>query len=163
MKTSAQHPASASRARPCAACDGLTLIEVMLSAGLLAFGLIAAIVCIQISTRDLDVARTATAVAQVMQNELERLRMEDWDGISALPAQEVIDLGVTFAADSVLGGRVVVTREVADVADFADMKEIVIRANWTSAVDGRPYERTYRMRYTKNGLHDYYYSSSVEI
>lgn len=134
-----------------------------MAAGVLAFGLITSIICIQISARDLDLARTATAVSQVMQNEMERLRMEDWDGIVALPAEDRIDVGATFSDESVLDNRVIITREISDVPDFTNMKEIVIRANWTSSVDGRAHERTYRMRYTKNGLHDYYYSSSADI
>lgn len=134
-----------------------------MAAAVLAFGIIASIICIQIGVRDLDVARTSTAVSQAMQNEMERLRMEDWATISTLPAEETLDLAATFSADSQLNNRVVITREISDVAGFADMKEIVVRASWTSPVDGRPRERTYRMRYTKNGIHDYYYSSSVEV
>jgi prepilin-type N-terminal cleavage/methylation domain-containing protein len=140
--------------------QGYTLIEVMMAAVVLALGLVSALICIQIGVRDLDVARTGTAVSQALQNEMERLRLEDWTEISALPATESLNLGLTFSSISVLNRKVTFVREVKDVTGFADMKEIAVTARWTS-IDGRPHSRTYRMRYAKNGLYDYYYSSNL--
>lgn len=138
---------------------GFTLVEVVMASVVLAFGLVTSIICIQIGVRDMDVARTGTAVAQAMQNEMERLRLEDWEGISNLPAEQALDLAGTFSADSAIRDRVTVVRRVSDVPGFAQMKEVVLSARWTS-IDGRSHQRTFRMRYAKNGLHDYYYRST---
>jgi len=142
--------------------SGFTLIEVALAATVLAFGLTMSIICIQIGLRDLDVARTSTAVSQVLQNEMERLRLEDWDGIAAMPPSGPLDLDATFLANSAMKGKIEFTRTVADVTGFADMKEIVLTANWRS-IDGQVHSRSYRMRYGKGGLFDYYYKSNVDL
>ena len=139
---------------------GFTLIEVLMAGVVLAFGITTALVCIQIGMRDLDVARTGTAVSQALQNEMERLRLKDWASIAALPASETLDVDAGFSSASVLKGRVTIVRSVSDVTGFADMKEIAVTARWTS-IDGTARSRVYRMRYAKKGLYDYYYSSNV--
>lgn len=133
-----------------------------MAAAVLALALTTSIVCIQIGLRDLEMARTSTAVSQALQNEMERLRLEDWDGIVALPSSEALNLDATFSSNSVVNGKIEFTRTVADVPGFADMKEIVVSAEWTS-MDGQPHVRSYRMRYGKSGLFDYYYKSNVEL
>lgn len=146
--------------RPAGRTSGFTLIEVIMAGVVMAFAVTTALVCIQIGMRDLDVARTGTAVSQVLQNEMERLRLKDWSSIAALPASEALDVGTAFSSDSVLKGRVTIVRTVGDVTGFTDMKEIVVTARWTS-MDGTARSRVYRMRYAKKGLYDYYYSSNV--
>lgn len=138
-----------------------TLVEVVMAAAVLAFALTTSIICIQIGLRDLDVARTGTAVSQALQNEMERLRLKDWVSLSTMPTTAELDLGDTFSSDSVLEERITLTRKVSDVPGFSEMKEIVLTARWTS-MDGRAQVRVYRMRYAKNGLHDYYYTSNVD-
>ncbi len=132
-----------------------------MAAVVLAFAVSTSLICIQIGMRDLDVARTGTAVAQALQNEMERLRLKDWAAISALPASQTLDVSSTFSSDSMLNGKVSIVRDVGNVPGFSDMKEIVVTARWSS-IDGKPHTRAYRMRYAKNGLYDYYYSSNVE-
>lgn len=128
----------------------------------LALALTSSIVCIQVGLRDLDLARTSTAVSQALQNEMERLRLEDWEGIAALPASETLDLRTTFSSVSALNDKIEFIRTVADVPGFAEMKEITVTARWTS-FDGQPHTRAYRMRYAKSGLFDYYYKSNVDL
>lgn len=136
-----------------------TLLEVIIATGVLTLGLGTGIIGLQLGMRDLDTARTSTAVSQVMQNEAERLRMLNWTQISALPVSANVDLASTFSGDSALSGRMTLTRTVSDVTGFSNMKEIVLQANWTG-VDGKSHTRVYRMRYARGGLHDYYYSSA---
>lgn len=140
--------------------SGFTLVEVIMAGVVLAFAVTTALVCIQIGIRDLDVARTGTAVSQALQNEMERLRLKDWASIAALPESETLNVGTAFSSDSVLKGRVTIVRSVTDVSGFTDMKEIAVTASWTS-IDGTARSRVYRMRYAKKGLYDYYYSSNV--
>lgn len=136
-----------------------TLIEVMAATAVMALSLGAAIIGIQIGINHLDVARTSTAVAQALQAEAERVRMLNWAGLSALPAEAQIDLSGVIPSEAIASGRVRVSRTISDVAGFANMKEVRLRAVWTS-LDGASRERVFRLRYTKGGLHDYYYGST---
>lgn len=145
---------------PCRKASGFTLIEVIMAGVVMAFAMTTSLVCIQIGIRDLDVARTGTAVSQALQNEMERLRLQDWASIAALPESEALDVGATFSSDSILGGKVNIVRSVTDVTGFTEMREITVTARWTS-IDGTARSRVYRMRYAKKGLYDYYYSSNV--
>lgn len=136
-----------------------TLIEVMAAVAVMALSLGASIIAIQMGMRNLELARVSTAASQVLQNEAERLRLLNWAAITALPATEDLTVPTAFDHESLFKGRVDFTRSVTDVTGFSNMKEIVLRASWT-AINGQAHERVFRMRYSKGGLHDYYYGSS---
>jgi prepilin-type N-terminal cleavage/methylation domain-containing protein len=156
------HPLSKPGARPGRTGDsasrlfkrGFSLLEVIMATAVLTLGLGTAIIGLQVGMRDLDLARTSTAVSQALQNEAERLRMMRWTDIEALPASETIDQTAAFSAEDILKGRLTMT------SGLANMKEIVLQAVW-KGVDGKSHTRVYRMRYGKGGLHDYYYSSGA--
>ncbi len=138
---------------------GFTLIEVIAATAVMALALGASVVGIQIGSNNLDAARTSTAVAQALQSEAERVRMLNWEALTALPAEARVDLTGAVPSDAIASGRVAVTRTISDVTGFANMKEIRLRAAWTS-LNGQARERVFRLRYAKGGLHDYYYSAS---
>jgi prepilin-type N-terminal cleavage/methylation domain-containing protein len=162
------HPLSKPGARPGRTGDsasrlfkrGFSLLEVIMATAVLTLGLGTAIIGLQVGMRDLDLARTSTAVSQALQNEAERLRMMRWTDIEALPASETIDQTAAFSAEAILKGRLTMTRTISDVSGLANMKEIVLQAVW-KGMDGKSHTRVYRLRYGKGGLHDYYYSSGA--
>lgn len=140
--------------------DGaFSLIEVMAAVAVMALVLGTAIIAMQIGMRQLSLARTTTAAAQVMQGEAERLRLLNWAALDALPESAELTVPAAFAGEALLNGRVRFTRTISDVDAFANMKEIVLRATWDGG-RGREHERVFRLRYTKGGLHDYYYGST---
>lgn len=131
--------------------------------GVLAFAITTSVTAISVSVRELDGARMASAAAQIMQNEVERLRLLSWSGIEALPASETLALGAEITDGTAVRDRMTLIRTVADVAGTgspARMKQITLTVRWT-AVNGTTHERTFRMLYGKNGLYDYYYSSAL--
>lgn len=136
----------------------MTLVEIVLSTFVLAFVITASIVCLITASRELELARSSAIATQAMQSEAERLRLMNWDSISALPASEAVDLTAAITSDSLLFGRLSINRAVADVSGFENMKEIRLTATWTSS-DKRTHTRRLMMRYSKGGLHDYYYGS----
>jgi prepilin-type N-terminal cleavage/methylation domain-containing protein len=161
---SAERGATTELRRKRRSARGFTLVEVLVAAALMGFGLAGAAICLQVGLRNLDVARNTTLVTQVLQDEAERLRLENWTAISALPAQAAIldpapaHLAGTRFAEMAQAGRISVTRSVENVPGFADMKEIVLRAVWTDL--GGSHERIIRLRYAKGGVNDYYYGTS---
>lgn len=133
-----------------------------MAGAVLAFAICTSILVIQASLREAGLARNVTAVAQAMQNEMDRLRLLNWSELSALPASGTVDLGATYTAATTVPG-LTITRAVADVAGYgspATLKEITLTARWTSTVDGMVRTRRFVLRYGKNGLYDYYYNGS---
>lgn len=142
-----------------AALRAFTLVEVMAATAVMALAIGSSIIGIQAGINNLDSARTSTAVAQVLQAEAERLRILNWESLTALPSEATLNLASAMPTDAITKGKVVVTRTISDVTGFTNMKEIRLRAAWTS-LNGQSRERVFRLRYAKGGLYDYYYSAS---
>lgn len=137
--------------------EALTLVEVMAATMVMALAIGSSIVGIQAGMNHLDVARTSTSMAQLLQQEAERLRLLNWAGIESLPSSETWT--PKEGVPDTRRGKVKITRDVSSVAGYPDMKEIRLRATW-EALNGRPCERVLWLRYAKGGLHDYYYNST---
>ena len=134
---------------------GFTLIEVMLAAVVLVLGITTSITTLQSGFQAIDTARHYTHASQVMQSELERLRLKSWAQLQAL--QDAND--TTVAAPEVTGfdsGAFSCTRRISDLK--TDMKEITLVATWRG-YDGRTHTTRLITRYGKTGLYDYFYTS----
>ena len=144
-------PAARSGAR-----RAFSILEVMSATAVMAMGLAAAIYGIQIGLRNLDVARTSTAIGQVMQSEAERIRLLNWDALSALPNNATtLTLADALNNRALKNGNVVVTRTISNVSGYANMKEVRLVATWRS-IEGAQRTRIIQFRYTKGGVYDYY-------
>ncbi|WP_225919387.1 type IV pilus modification PilV family protein [Actomonas aquatica] len=137
---------------------GFTLLEVLMAASVLSMALSSAIIVIQNGFRNLDTARLGTTASQMIQSEMERIRLLNWESVEALPASEEIDPASFFTTSTIETDRITVIRSVSDVPSFGgEMKEIIVTATWTT-INGHPATRLFRMRYARNGLFDYYYN-----
>lgn len=124
----------------------------------MAFGISSTIIAMQAGFKMIDVARGTTLASQVAQSEMERIRMLSWADIDALPAEQTVDLTSVFTTDPTLAAKFTMVRYARDVAGKEDsQREIALRVSWRS-YDGRGHQRTFRTRYSKNGLYDYYYT-----
>lgn len=131
--------------RPIAA---YTLVEVMVASVVVLFGIVTAIAVLQRGFRSLDYARSLTSASQLMQAELEQLRLKNWAQI-----QELQDAGdATLSWPGTDASRFRCVRAIRTLK--GDMKEITLTATWRGS-DGR--EQTARLvtRYGKNGLNDF--------
>ena len=133
---------------------GFTLVEVMLASVVLVLGITTAIVTLQRGLQALDTARHMTHASQVMQSEMERLRLKSWAQIQAL--QDAKDTAVTVTAAAGLSTTFRCTRDIRDLK--TDMKEITLESVW-NGYDGRPHTVRYVTRYGKTGLYDYFYTA----
>ena len=166
---------------------GFTLVEVMVSTFVLIFGICSAIIVLQSGFKAMDNSRNTTLASQIMQSEMERIRLLPWDtssplldsggqpvvvnGVAVLkPAivrlsddPEQIDLLTIFPAGETtdkLISRFTVTRTAADLAgQVGEVKLITIQVTWTG-LDGISHTRTSSTQYAKNGLYDYYYTKA---
>jgi hypothetical protein len=133
-------------------------MEVTMATMVMAFGLSTALFTMMRGFKTLDVARNITLSSQVLQSEMERLRLMDWTDINALSGTSSVDLSTVFTDDADLAARFTLTRTVSDVTGkVGQMKEILLQCSWTG-MDGRSLTRSFRTYYAKNGLYDYYYT-----
>ena len=129
---------------------GFTLVEVMVASLVLVFGIVSALSALQSGVQALDRARGLSGATQVLQGEMERLRLYNWSQLEALASGGT---AVEFTPDSAAGGsRYRCTRTIS--APKADMKEILLTAEWRGA-DGRTQSARLVTRYARNGLNDY--------
>jgi Tfp pilus assembly protein PilV len=137
---------------------GFTIIEVAMATFVLGFGIATAIVAMQSGFRHLDLARGTTLASQIMQSEMERLRMMSWTTVSALPATATFDGGTFFSSSSDIVGKYTVTRtSIAEVTRPTEVMNLSVSVRWQT-YDGRSHSRSLTGVYAKNGLYDYYYT-----
>jgi Tfp pilus assembly protein PilV len=132
---------------------GFTIVEVMVAATVLIFGIVTAITTGQRGLQALDTARNLTAASQTMQSEMERIRLLSWSQLQTL--QQSGDTTVTpegGTGDS----RFTCARDITDIK--TDMKQITLTAVW-HGYDGREHTARLITRYGKSGLNDYFYTT----
>jgi Tfp pilus assembly protein PilV len=159
--SSGRHPVSRRRQDA-----GFTIIEVAMASMVMAMGIATSIIAMQSGFRQVEVARGTTLASQIIQSEMERLRMMPWnntsttavDSICELPASENVDLSTMYSSSTAIASHFTVTRTVAaDSTRPSDVKNIDISVAWTT-YDGIRHTRSFRSIYVKNGLYDYYYT-----
>ncbi len=132
----------------------------------MAMGIATSIIAMQSGFKQIEVARGNTLASQIIQSEMERLRLMPWnntstiaiDSICELPQSEAVDLASMFSSSSALAAHFTVTRTVVnDSTRPADVKNITITVQWTT-YDGIRHTRSFPSIYVKNGLYDYYYT-----
>lgn len=136
-----------------------------MAAFVMAFGIATSIIAMQMGFKTVDVARGTTLASQILQSEMERLRMMAWsnstaaiDSISELPASETFDGATYFSTNPEVANRYSITRTMRpDASRPDDVAYITISVTWTS-FDGRSHTRSFQSMYAKNGLYDYYYT-----
>jgi hypothetical protein len=110
----------------------------------------------------LDTARNLTIAGQILQCEVEKLRMRPWTVVNAYPTtgetEETMD--PSFTSNASVGTRFKLYRDVSVIttATGLGMRQITYRTTWKS-YDGRSLSRSYIAYYGQNGLYDYYYNS----
>lgn len=127
----------------------------------MALGISTSIIGMQAGFRQIDLARGTTIAAQIIQSELERLRMMSWTSLSALASAyptQTFDGATYFSSNPEIAGRYSVTRAIAsNSTNPTEVKDITVTVTWRT-YDGRPHSRSFTAIYAKNGLYDYYYT-----
>lgn len=150
------------------ASSGFTVVEVMVATFVMLFAISSAILVMQSGFRSLDTARKTTLAAQIVQSEMEKVRMLNWtqvkDLIPASPAG--IDLSNIFPQNTAAERKLLAemqrtftaTRTASYLTGFdGEMVEISMKITWRG-IDGVSHQRTSSTRYCKNGLYSYYYT-----
>lgn len=139
----------------------------------MALGISTSILAMQQGYKFLDVARGTTIASQIIQSEIERIRMMSWTTVAAMttatdttapipagsPAGvEMFDGNTYFSSVTSLAGDFIITRTTTlDSTRPSDVVLITISVQWRT-YDGRNQTRSFQAKYMKNGLYDYYYT-----
>ncbi len=139
--------------------QGFTLVEVMMAAFVLVFMLLSTLAALQVGFGVLDTARNTTLAGQVIQSEIEDIRLRPW---ISLPASGTIDLaqsigsGLSSAERAALSNRFTATRTIEGVTGReADFKRVAVAVSWAD-YSGRTHVRRYETLLGRNGLSDYF-------
>ena len=134
---------------------GFTLIEVMIAMTVLGLSLASSMIAITLGFRILEDARMGTLASQVLQSEMETLRLKNWAEIDALAESSPFTVDTTLA--SAAFNRFTCTRTVQPA--FTEMKLVTLTVDWTST-SGQPKRCRYYTLISKGGLNDYFYRKS---
>ena len=137
---------------------GVTIIEVAMATMIMALVLSTSITTLQRAFISLENARDLNMASQMLQSEMEKMRLADWGTISALPTSATpITLDPAFTTNPFIGSRFTLSRTVTDPK--TDTRVIALRVSWIGA-DRRTLTRNLAMRYSRDGLYDYFYSQT---
>ncbi len=167
MYTNSTAPRGRGRSR------GFTIVEVMVAASVLVLVISSSLFVIQAGMRAIDTARYTTLAGQVLQSQMEKLRLLTWTQLThatygpvAFPtfAPDLTSSSTAqinrFTAGGVVGRCAQsITAPSTGLATFDNAFRIItLTATW-NGMDGRPHTLTYTTHYAKNGISDFFYTS----
>lgn len=138
---------------PARRARAFSLVEIMVASCVLMLGISGALVTLQRSISSIAQARQLDAASQLMQTELERLRLLNWAQLDALQRSRATAVPVPDGGDY---ARFTCEREIRDLRE--GMKEITLVASW-GGLDGRAHTARLVTRYSRSGLNDYFYTT----
>jgi hypothetical protein len=142
----------------------------MVAAFVLVLAISSSLIVIQAGMRAIDNARYTTLAGQILQSQMEKLRLLTWTQLShptygpvSFPTF-VPDLASTTTAHLnrfVVGGTPGLCSQAITAAPSpfdTTLKEITLTATWIG-MDGRQHSLSYVTYYGKNGISDFFYTS----
>ena len=128
-------------------------------------GISTSIIVLQRGMQAIDTARYTTLAGQILQSQMEKLRLLTWAQLTAPPPSAGSGPGSTFTTDisSTVSGQLAqftsLTQSITDApSPFTNMKDITLTATWRGS-DGRMHSLKYMTRYGRNGISDFFYTS----
>ena len=150
---------------------GFTILEVALAGFVLTLAIAGSITTLQMGYRAIDTARYTTLAGQILQSQMEKIRLLTWaqltDSTSGPVAFTTFVPDVSSTSTSMInrfttasgGAGTCAQSIVAAPAPFAaTMKDITLTATWTG-IDGKSHTLSYTTRYASTGISDFFYTS----
>ena len=131
-----------------------------MAAAIMALALVSSITVMQRAFNALDTARAITYATQIMQNEMEKMRLMNWATVSAYPTTATaVTIDSAFTGTSIGSRFLGMTRAVETIHTNTNggMRKITLTVSWKT-VDGRTLTRSFVTYYGQNGLYDYFSS-----
>jgi Tfp pilus assembly protein PilV len=134
---------------------GFTIVEVAAAGFVMAIALCSTLYAMTRTFKLLESARNSTLAGQIMQSEIERIRLQTFSDLSTQAEYEV---DVTkIVSDPIICDRFKDARCYISKDPRGDVLNITVVVRWKD-FSGTVSERSFTTRYTEKGLHDYYYT-----
>ncbi len=133
---------------------GISLVEVMMAVFVLGTAVAGTLTALRVGFNSIQLARDNTMAAQILQSEIENLRLMSWNELLTLPEDEAFQVGEQF--DPSLASRFQATRRINVDLLRPGIKEVELEVEWTT-LSGAEQQRVYRTLFSQEGLNDYYY------
>lgn len=151
---------------------GFTLLEVMLAATVMVLAISSSIMVLQHGMRAIDTARCTTLAGQILQSQVEKLRLLTWtqlvDPVSGPTASPTFEPDLVSTATAQINRFHVGSTWGVCAQTFEDagapytgpttMKKVTLTATW-KGIDGRPHSLSYITFYGKNGISDFFWTT----
>ncbi len=145
-----------------------TILEVAMAAAVMALSISTSILVMSRGFSSLDSSRCISYASQIMQSELEKMRLTRWGdgltgagsgttGVSAYSTTAtVIPIDATFANAGDVGSRMTLTRIAANAPGHTTgMIQVTLTITWTTS-DSHTLSRSYVTYYGQSGLYDFF-------
>jgi hypothetical protein len=143
---------------------GFTIVEVAMATAIMTLVLGTALITLARGFDSMDTARCLSYASQIMQSELEKMRLTSWgngttagtgtSGVTAYPTTATnVTIDPNWANVGDVSNRMTMTRTASDV--HTGMIQVTLTISWTTH-DGHALSRSYTTYYGKNGLYDYF-------
>ncbi len=132
----------------------MTLLELMVAASVVLVGVVGLIQALTIGSTLLETSRNQTVAGQIMQHEINQMRLLSWSQIASLTTASDLPPDAQFSevASDFTWARTV-------TIEATDMRKIKLDVTWISKVTGRSHTRSTETYLSKNGLHASYQRS----
>ncbi len=142
---------------------GFTIVEVGVAAAVLVLCLASALGVLQRGFVSIDNARYTTLAGQILQSQMEKLRLLTWEQLNSTtngpPTNGSFTPDISSSSSGQLANFTCSQVITAAPSPFnSTMKDITLTATWRGS-DGRTRSLTYFTRYGQNGISDFFYTS----
>lgn len=137
--------------------DGFSIVEVAIAMTILALAIATSLAVMSQGFRAMDTARSVRVATQIIQDEMENIRMTTWTTVQSwatgTPGTQLA-INAAYTANPYIGNRFNCRRIVEDVAGKANMRSVTLSVSWQGS-DGLSHERSAKTYYTQAGLFSY--------
>jgi uncharacterized protein (TIGR02598 family) len=137
---------------------GFTLVEVLVAVVIMATVISGSILVIEQGFKSLDMARNTTIAAQIIQSEMENLRLQNWSAISTLPASEAVDISGVIGTTTRPANDFTCSLAASAVSGQTDLMQLTVTVAWVG-LDLRSHRLSSSTYYGKGGLYDFLYTT----
>jgi Tfp pilus assembly protein PilV len=164
MKVTAQTSPASARRDFRRSVRAVTILEVMVAVMVLALTITSSLQVLGSGLRAMDTARYSTLAGQILQSQMEKLRLMNWSqlqNVEGINTPFTADVGTSSTSSS--GGSVVTSNQVKNFSciqtiqadsTYSNMIDIKLTASW-SGMDGINHSRTYYTQYSQHGISDF--------
>jgi hypothetical protein len=135
-----------------------TLVEVAVTAGVLALAITTSITTMQRAFSNLDTARNISTASTILQSEIENERLFTWAKLIDATYQPT--LGTEYLRNPAVAGRFSISRTSTFVPNRSSQEiQVTVTVRWRN-YDGRSLARSFTTYFTQGGLNDFFYAKS---